>query len=112
MGRRNSKVGKLIHEKVSQATDELLTGVSGSYYVNPKYDSAKAPPALRAKFPEYTDPNVWPPANVLPGFRVAFEGLSGLIVDVGALVAKVMTPLHFLQSIVIFRRVMLTVYIY
>ena len=77
--------------------------------MNPKHDAAKASPALRAKFPEYTDPNIWPPANVLPGFKEAFEGLGGLIVDVGALLAKVSIPLYFFQIIIIFRRVMLTV---
>jgi hypothetical protein len=45
---------------------------------------------LKDKFPEYTDPNVWPPSDVLPGFKEAFERLGRLIVDVGTLLAKVL----------------------
>jgi len=70
----------------------------GSYYVNPIHDSAKASQALKDKFPEYTDPNVWPPSDVLPGFKEAFERLGRLIVDVGALLAKVF-PITFRLSI-------------
>lgn len=61
----------------------------GSYYVNPTHDAAKASKELKDKFPEYTHPNVWPPPDVLPGFKEAFEALGRLIVDVGALLGKV-----------------------
>jgi hypothetical protein len=46
-------------------------------------------PRTKRKFPEYTDPNLWPPSAVLPGFREAFEKLGKLIVDVGTQLAKV-----------------------
>jgi len=67
----------------------------GSYYVNPTYNAAKASETLKAKFPEYTDPNIWPPSSVLPGFQETFEKLGRLIVDVGALLAKVLTLLNW-----------------
>jgi hypothetical protein len=57
--------------------------------VNPTHDAAKASKELKMQFPEYTDPNVWPPSDVLPGFKDAFEALAKLIVDVGVLLAKV-----------------------
>jgi hypothetical protein len=44
---------------------------------------------MKVRFPEYTDPNVWPPPDVLPGFQETFEALGKLIVDVGAALAKV-----------------------
>ena len=72
-----------------QIANGILICDLGSYYVNPTHDAAKASDALKAKFPEYTDPNVWPPSSVLPGFKEAFERLGRLIVDVGALLAKV-----------------------
>jgi hypothetical protein len=63
--------------------------VAGSYYVNPTHDTMNASAELKRKFPEYTDPNLWPSSEVLPGFREAFEKLGRLIIDVGALLAKV-----------------------
>jgi len=62
---------------------------SGSYYVNPMHDQAVASEDLKERFPEYTDPNLWPSEDVLPGFRKAFEDLARLILRVGALLAKV-----------------------
>lgn len=39
-------------------------------------------------FPEYTEPNIWPPESLLPGFRQTFEELCTLIIDTGVLVAR------------------------
>jgi len=44
---------------------------------------------MRERFPEYTEPNVWPSEDVLPGFKEAFLELSGLILRVAAYLAKV-----------------------
>lgn len=59
-------------------------------------ESAKLSDLSKTAFPEYTEPNVWPPSDVLPGFREAFETLGRLIVEVGALLARVYTT--FLKS--------------
>lgn len=58
--------------------------------MNPTHDAAKVSEALKDKFPEYTDPNIWPSPSILPGFKEAFEKLAQLIVNVGALLAKVL----------------------
>lgn len=39
-------------------------------------------------FPEYTAPNVWPPATLLPTFEHTFRALCELIIDVAVLVAR------------------------
>ena len=70
--------------------------IVGSYYVNPVHDGARASESLRDKFPEYTEPNVWPGEDVLPGFKDAFESLGRMIVDVGVFLAKV--PPHLFLS--------------
>ena len=44
---------------------------------------------MKEKFPEYTEPNVWPSEAVLPGFKEAFQKLSGLILQVATYLAKV-----------------------
>jgi len=44
---------------------------------------------MREKFPEYTEPNVWPSEDVLPGFKEAFLELSRLILRVGTYLAEV-----------------------
>jgi len=44
---------------------------------------------LKSRFPEYTDPNVWPSPDVLPGFKETFRELGRLIVQVGALLGRV-----------------------
>jgi len=44
---------------------------------------------MREMFPEYTEPNMWPPEAILPGFRAAFECLSRLIIGVAVAVARV-----------------------
>ena len=67
--------------------------LKGSYYVN--CTQAFADPQQQAKlaeaypsFPEYTDANVWPAEDVLPGFERAFRALCNLITDTAALVAR------------------------
>ena len=67
----------------------------GSYYANPIQDAAVASDSLKAEFPEYTEPNMWPSEAVLPGFKKAFEDLGRLIVDVGALLAKVVPSCYY-----------------
>lgn len=47
-----------------------------------------APSKVGFEFPEYTEPNVWPGEDVLPGFREACEGLCTLVIDVATLVAR------------------------
>ncbi len=59
--------------------------------MNPTHDAAIASDEMKTRFPEYTDPNIWPPEKLLPGFRETFEQLAKLIVDVGALLAQVVT---------------------
>jgi hypothetical protein len=66
----------------------VLNSPAGSFYANPIRDAAIASSSLKAEFPEYTDPNIWPSEDVLPGFKDAFEKLGRLIVDVGVLLAK------------------------
>ena len=59
----------------------------GSYYVNCAFyqdDSIKE----HHDFPEMTTPNVWPPEEILPGFRSTFEELANLIIRTAVLVAR------------------------
>jgi len=85
-------VEQSIPAKVCCRTRSWSKLCTGSYYVNPTHNAARASEALKREFPEYTDANVWPPESVLPGFRDAFEKLGQLIVDVAALLAKVHYP--------------------
>ena len=67
--------------------------LKGSYYVNCAFHqdpSLQAAPeaANYANFPEYTEDNVWPPEDVLPGFRATFQELCSLVIDIAALVAR------------------------
>ncbi|KAI4198707.1 MAG: hypothetical protein LQ350_005091 [Teloschistes chrysophthalmus] len=39
-------------------------------------------------YPEVTASNVWPPEEILPGFRQCFEELCNLIIDIAASVAR------------------------
>lgn len=79
----------------SRGRETLRSGrydtLKGSYYANP----ASSDPAAEAKarelyprLPEYNAPNVWPPGEVLPGFRAAFQELCDAIVGTAALVAR------------------------
>jgi hypothetical protein len=67
---------------------------SGSYYVNPTHEAAVASELMKDMFPEYTEANIWPSADLLPGFRETFEELARLIVVVGARLAKVLSHLR------------------
>ncbi|QPG95194.1 hypothetical protein C2857_007813 [Epichloe festucae Fl1] len=67
----------------------------GSYYANCAFyvDAALecAEPASdfsQDTFPEYLSPNVWPPEDVLPGFKPAVTDLCRLIIDAAVLVAR------------------------
>ena len=51
--------------------------------------SLSGPPAASfPDLPEYTAPNIWPPEDLLPGFRATFEELCTLIIDTAVLVAR------------------------
>lgn len=60
-----------------------------AFYVDPALDCAVPTAEFSPEnFPEYLSPNVWPPDDVLPGFRTALEDLCRLIIDVAVLVAR------------------------
>ncbi|KAG8411521.1 hypothetical protein J3458_015577 [Metarhizium acridum] len=97
-------------EKLENAKAKYLTGWSlgkealkngqadtfkGSYYANcafyvdPALECAEPTDEFSPEtFPEYLSPNVWPPENVLPGFKPAVTELCRLVIDVAALVAR------------------------
>ena len=67
--------------------------LKGSFYVNCDfYDGASRSETTTgdayAEYPELTASNVWPPEELLPGFRQCFEELCTLIIDTAALVAR------------------------
>jgi isopenicillin N synthase-like dioxygenase len=69
--------------------------LKGSYYANCAFyvDSALSCAIPTAElstetFPEYLSPNIWPPNEILPGFRESFEELCRLIIDTAVLVAR------------------------
>ena len=80
----------------SHGKESLRAGISdtlkGSYYVNCAFyqDAAisAAPAASFPDLPEYTAPNIWPPEDILPGFRATVEELCKLIIDTAVLVAR------------------------
>ncbi|KAI4104883.1 MAG: hypothetical protein L6R37_003007 [Teloschistes peruensis] len=65
----------------------------GSFYVNcgefghASVNSQNSDVAYSA-YPEVTASNVWPPEEMLPGFRQCFEELCNLIIDIAASVAR------------------------
>jgi isopenicillin N synthase-like dioxygenase len=60
-----------------------------AFYVDPTLSCAIPTAELSPEtFPEYLSPNIWPPSDVLPGFREAFEELCSLIIDTAVLVAR------------------------
>jgi hypothetical protein len=67
----------------------IITAYIGSYYANPTRDAAIASPEMKEIFPEYTEPNIWPSEDTLPGFRGAFERLSRLIIEIAMSLAIV-----------------------
>lgn len=97
-------------EKLENAKAKYLTGWSrgketlrngqadtlkGSYYANCAFyvdahlECARPTPEFSPDtFPEYLAPNLWPPEDVLPGFRPALTRLCRLIIDVAVLVAR------------------------
>ncbi|KAK6706272.1 hypothetical protein SNK03_010096 [Fusarium graminearum] len=97
-------------EKLENARAKYLTGWSlgketlkngqvdtfkGSYYANcafyidPSLECAKPTQEFSTdNFPEYLSPNVWPPEDVLPGFKPSVTSLCRLIIDVAVLVAR------------------------
>jgi hypothetical protein len=95
MGRKSSAVVRQTLEKVGLLFRDEAEFATGSYYANPTHNAAEASEALKSRFPEYTDPNIWPSPTILPGFQQAFKSLSRLIIDVGALLAKVFPNFPF-----------------
>ncbi|KAL8889854.1 MAG: hypothetical protein Q9215_002946 [Flavoplaca cf. flavocitrina] len=64
----------------------------GSFYVNCDFyhgveHSAHAVNAY-SDYPELSASNVWPPEDLLPGFRQCFEELCSLVIDTAVLVAR------------------------
>ena len=60
-----------------------------AFYVDPALECARPTPEFSPDtFPEYLSPNMWPPENVLPGFKPAVTELCRLIIDVAVLVAR------------------------
>lgn len=60
-----------------------------AFYVDPHLECARPTPGFSPDtFPEYLAPNLWPPEDVLPGFRPALTSLCRLIIDVAVLVAR------------------------
>ena len=67
--------------------------LKGSYYVNcaPEFEDSDTQRNIASQypaFPEYTAPNVWPPEDLLPGFKATFQELCTLIIEVAVLVAR------------------------
>jgi isopenicillin N synthase-like dioxygenase len=61
-----------------------------AFYVDPSLSCAIPTAKLSPEtFPEYLSPNIWPPSDILPGFRETFEELCRLIIDTAVLVARV-----------------------
>jgi len=82
-----------------------------AFYVDSSLSCAVPTDEFNAdNFPEYLSPNLWPDAETLPGFKVAFEQLCRLIIDVAALVARACDrfavekipeyPPHYLEQVV------------
>lgn len=64
--------------------------LKGSFYVNCDF-YRKNPTdsnAAYSEYPQLTASNVWPPEDILPGFRQCFEELCTLIIDTAVLVAR------------------------
>lgn len=60
-----------------------------AFYVDPTLSCAIPTAQLSPEtFPEYLSPNIWPPSDILPGFRETFEELCRLIIDTAVLVAR------------------------
>ncbi|KAI1912887.1 hypothetical protein LOZ61_003091 [Ophidiomyces ophidiicola] len=66
--------------------------LKGSYYVNCAFyqspELQNAPADEFPDFPQYTAPNIWPPADRLPTFRQSLTELCTLIIDTAVLVAR------------------------
>jgi hypothetical protein len=60
-----------------------------AFYVDPALSCATPTAELSPEtFPEYLSPNIWPPKEVLLGFRETFEELCSLIINTAVLVAQ------------------------
>ncbi|GAO13698.1 uncharacterized protein UV8b_01669 [Ustilaginoidea virens] len=60
-----------------------------AFYVDPALECARPTAEFSPEtFPDYLSPNVWPPEDVLPGFKPALTDLCRLIIDVAVLVAR------------------------
>ncbi|KAL8640222.1 MAG: hypothetical protein Q9226_008773 [Calogaya cf. arnoldii] len=64
----------------------------GSFYVNCDFyhgaEHSKSFGNALSEYPELTASNVWPPEDLLPGFRQCFEELCSLVIDTAVLVAR------------------------
>lgn len=64
----------------------------GSFYVNCDFyhgsNQVKPTNDAYSQYLELTASNVWPPEELLPGFRHCFEELCTLIIDIAAMVAR------------------------
>ncbi|KAL8923817.1 MAG: hypothetical protein Q9208_004378 [Pyrenodesmia sp. 3 TL-2023] len=80
----------------SHGKEALKTGsfdsFKGSFYVNCDFfhscDHRKDSRETYGQHPELTATNVWPPSEMLPGFRQCFEEICNLIIDTAILVAR------------------------
>ena len=67
--------------------------LKGSFYANCSFYNPPSPADTQStvkqfpNFPEYTAPNVWPPLELLPGFKEVFQLLCTVIIDTATLVA-------------------------
>jgi isopenicillin N synthase-like dioxygenase len=64
--------------------------MKGSYYVDCQSFYLENPviPSLETPATRGSGANLWPPEDLLPGFRAMFEELCTMLIDIGALVAK------------------------
>jgi isopenicillin N synthase-like dioxygenase len=64
--------------------------MKGSYYVDCQSFYLENPiiPSARQPATRGSGANLWPPENLMPGFRETFEELCTLLIDIGALVAR------------------------
>lgn len=77
------------HGKEALKNGEYDT-LKGSFYVNCDFyrrDSTDSN-LVCSEYPELATSNVWPPEDLLPGFRQCFEELCTLIIDTAVMVAR------------------------
>ncbi|KAL8990779.1 MAG: hypothetical protein Q9177_000656 [Variospora cf. flavescens] len=77
------------HGKEALKNGEYDT-LKGSFYVNCDFyrKDSKDSNLVCSEYPELATSNVWPPEDLLPGFRQCFEELCTLIIDTAVMVAR------------------------